>query len=343
MSKEKPQDEIKNIEFNEKQEPIDLDSGKPEPEADEGDPRTAIYRKHAEKRKAEGEGTLVGTEKPSEEDPAPADLVEKAAEPEPEEEVMVKVNGKEKMVPKSKIEAAGGIEAYRKNAAASELLNQASAERREVEARKLQLDEQERQLTAEREEFQRARHQPALVSADGMKELAHKYHAAIMDGEMDKASELLLQMQSARGDVGEIAKQAAAEARATIKQEQAREQQIKFEVERREAVEWFAEEFSDISGDDELRSMADRKTIELMEAHPDWGPRKVIEESARSVRDWMGNKGIGNKLPSDKLEAKRTLSVVKGGSARAVPRQASKLPTNSQYIENLRKLRGLDN
>lgn len=337
MSKE--QEEIKEIVINEKQEPIDLDAGKPEPEADESDPRTAIYKKHAEKRKADGEGTIIGTEQKPAEDKAAEEKPE-AHEKVAEEEILVKVNGKEKMVPKSKIEAAGGIEAYRKNAAASELLNQAAAERREVDAERIKIAEQAREIQRERELLQLERQKP--VASEDVKALAHKYHEAIMDGEIDQASDLLIQMQALRGDGEEIAKRAAAEARAAINQERVAEKQRAFEVERREAVEWFESEFPDISEDQELRSIADRKTIELQQANPNWGPRKIVEESARIVRDWMGNKGIG-KLPSDKLEAKRTLSVVKGGSARAVPRQASKLPTNSQYIESLRKARGLDN
>lgn len=339
MTQEQTQDEIKRIEINEKQEPIDLDAGKPEPEIDENDPRAAIYKKHSEKRRADGEGTPVGSDKQESkpEEPVEAKPVE---EPKPEEEVLVKVNGKERKVPKSKIEAAGGIEAYRKNAAASELLNQAAAERREIEAQKLQLEAQAQEIQREREELQRTRQKP--VASEDIKALAQQYHEAILDGEIDKASDLLIQMQAARGDSEEIAKRAAAEARAALQQERAAERKQQFEAERRDAVEWFESEFPDISEDQELRSIADRKTIELLEANPNWGPRKIVEESARMVRDWMGNKGIG-KLPSDKLEAKRGLSVVKGGSARAVPRQTSKLPTNSQYIENLRKSRGLDN
>ena len=82
------------------------------------DARAAIYAKHQEKRKEELGALQVS----------------------PDDEITVKVNGKERQVPRSKIDAAGGIEAYQKNAAASELLNQASAEARRVKEEAEQLE-----------------------------------------------------------------------------------------------------------------------------------------------------------------------------------------------------------
>jgi len=355
MNQKQLQDEAPEIVINEKRDPIDLDAGKPEPkvETDESNPRAAIYKKHSEQRKAEGGGTVIGAEnKPVDntQDVDPGSDTDNPAKPIPEEEVLVKVNGKEKMVPKSKIEAAGGIEAYRKNAAASELLNQAAAERREIETRKAQLDAQEREIQAARQELQRKQADPVekTANAEEMKGLARKYSEALLDGDMDTADALLMQMQGSRKvNTEEIAKNAAAEVRAEIRREQEEERQRQRNAEATEASDWFWREHNDIAEDETLRSIANQKTIDLQKANPNWSPKMIVEESALFVRDWMSNKGIGNKLPDDtskddKLEAKRQLTVVKGGSARAVPRQAPKAPTSSQYIENMRKMRGLE-
>jgi hypothetical protein len=177
-----------------------------------------------------------------------------------------------------------------------------------------------------------------------MKELARKYHEAMMDGDLDSADELLVQIQAARGatpDADEIARKAAA----TVKQEVALERQQEraqtLEKERVEAVREFEENFSDVADDPELRNMADRKTLEIMQTHPDWTPKAIIKEAATQVRSWAAGKGL-SQGGGDKIAAKRQQTSIRSGSARAVPRTAPTPPTRSQYVESLRKTRGLE-
>jgi hypothetical protein len=203
-------------------------------------------------------------------------------------------------------------------------------------------------LQRNEQEFNQRAQQPAQVAAslpdDGeMKRLAKQYHAAILDGDIDQADELLLKIQGARPatptlDADAVAKRAVAEARAAIDADRREEQRRKFERERQEAVSMFEDEYSDIAENPELRDWADQKTIKISSEHPDWTPLEIIGEAARQVREATG-KTVSS--PSSKVEAKRTLTTVRGGSARATPKPIPRPPTPSQYVESLRKQRGL--
>jgi hypothetical protein len=334
---EQLQDDAPEIEINEKQEVLDLDTPK-EAAFDESDPRAAIYAKAREKRKAESEGVPVGTESAPAAEVAPQDQ---------DDEVVVKINGKEKKVPRAKVEEAGGVQAYQKAAAAAEELRLAKEERRRVQEYEQQLQAKAQQLQAyEQQISQRAVQQPASpppVQAGELKQMATQYHEAVLNGDIDTASELLIKLQGAQKqatpDADAIARKAAAEARAALEAERKAERQLMFERERQEAVARFEEEFSDIAEDPELRDFADLKTIKIMQEHPEWAPAKVIDEAARQVREALGKKPV---VTSDKVEAKRSMNPVRSGSVRAAPKPVPKAPTRSQYVENLRKARGLE-
>jgi hypothetical protein len=276
---------------------------------------------------------------------APAEVVEE----EVEEEVTVKINGREKKVSRAKVDEAGGVDAYQKRAAAAEELRLAKEERHKLQDMEAQLNEKARQLQAyETQISQRAVQQPAASPPPNegeMKQLAGKYHEAILNGDIDVANDLLIKLQGARQqatpDGDAIARRAVAEARAAMDAERKAERQQAFELERQEAVARFESEFTDIADDPELRDFADMKTIKIMQAHPEWRPGKVIDEAARQVREALGKPQVKAE-PSDKIEAKRSMTNVRGGSARATPRPAPQPPSRSQFVENLRKSRGLE-
>jgi len=328
-------EDVPSFEVEAKPEVIEIDV--PEDQAmSEDDPRAAIYKKHAEQRKSDGEGVIIGTESEAGPEAKPAEIVD--------EEISVKVNGKERKVHKSKVEAAGGIDAYQKNAAASELLNQASAKAR-------QLAEYEANLAAREQRIQQAEQQtqqrasPATLPDEGaMKQLAGKYHEAMLDGDIDTANTLLIQLQAARGatpDAEAIARRAVADVRAEFQREQQAAQQERFNRGLVEAKAKFEDEYSDIASDPELFNMTDAKTLEIYQQHPDWEPQAIIDTAAKQVREWFSGK-VGTSAPSDKLAAKRAQTTVRGGSAKAIPRQAPPPQTKSQYVDSLRKARGLE-
>lgn len=325
-----PVEDVDSIEFEAKKEPIEIGVPKEEP-LNEDDPRSQIYKKHAEQRKAETEGVPVGSD--SEGEPAAV-----------EQMVRVKVNGKDKEVPKSKIDAAGGIEAYQKNAAASELLNQAAAKEKLLQQQEAELSARLAQLEQLEQQMKQRAEQPAPPPKPGadIKELARKYNDALLNGELDEANEYLAQMMEARNatsDPEEVAKKAALRVRQEIEEEKKRERQAAFEEERRAANAEFFERFPDIANDPDLFRLTNQKTVEIMREHQDWSPSKIIEAAAEYVSEkFMGRTATAE----DKLEAKRKQVNVRSGSAKAVPRPAPKPVSRSQYVETLRQRRGLE-
>lgn len=339
---EAAQDEVPAIDIVDDK-PLEVDLDRTEEATADQDPRAAIYAKHKERRGQEQEGVPVGT------DAAPKDAEDPAPQPAQDELVTVKINGREKKVSRAKVDEAGGLDIYQKRLAAEENMRQAAEEKRRVQ-------EYEQQLVAKAHELQRfeqeikrrAVQQPATPppqNQDEVKQMARRYHEAMLNGDLDQADELLIKLQGAQKqatpDADAIARKAAAEARAALEQERQRDQQIRFEQERVEAVQRFEDEFSDIADDPDLREWADTKTLKISRENPQWSPARIIEEAARQVRDAIG-KTVTPAESSSKLEAKRSMTNVKGGSARAVAKPQPKPPTKSQYVESLRKQRGLE-
>lgn len=295
------------------------------------DARAAIYAKHQERRKEE-----LGVQNAS-----------------PDDEITVKVNGKERQVPRSKIDAAGGIEAYQKNAAASEILNQASAEARRVkeeaeqlERRRRELDEREQRLS---QAAAAATERPATTelpaTADAQKALVRQYHDAMLDGDVDKAGELLIQINAASATTAvnpdEIASRAVQRAKEELTADQRKKKAEEFEADRLAAVADFKTNHKDLASNPDAFGLVDSKTVEVHREHPDWSAKAIIDEAANRVRSLI--KSVATPSTTDeKLEAKRNRTQVNGGSARVVNRPAPKPQSNSDYVAALRKQRGLD-
>jgi hypothetical protein len=316
---------------------VDLDKGK-EPETLEtvettdgveydtdveiDDTRAAIYQKYAEKRNDEFKPDVP--------------------EPDVDEEVEIKVNGKIKSVLKSKIDAAGGIDAYQKNAAASERLNQVAESERALQVERAKVEQAREFLLQQARDLDNKRSTPAEVSVD-IKDLAKKYHEAFMEGEMDVANDLFLKIQEAQKATPEIKEDIAAEAVRRARQEIAADQQAeksqRFALERDTAVQAFLSEDTFITRDPNLLQMVDVKTSEIQREHPSWEPAKIIDEAVKLVSKWVS--GVSKAAP-DKMAAKRNIDVVRGGSARAVPAPAPRVQTSKEYVESLRKARGLE-
>lgn len=309
---------------------VDLDVENPsEPEQQVDDVRAAIYAKHAEKRQEEITGQAATDELP-------------------EDEITVKVNGKELKVPREKVDAAGGVVAYQKNAAASELLNQASAEARRVKEEAEALERRRRELDEREQRFTQAQlvtaQKPAPpVSDDAQKALARQYHDAMLDGDIDKADELLLQISAAQKATAvnpdEIASIAVKRAREELTAEERRKQAEKFEAERLEAVAEFPTKYKDLSSNDIARDLVDDQTKRIYREHPDWGAKAIIDEAAKRVRELI--KSVAPTTASEKVDAKRNLTQIRAGSARSVNRPPPKPQTGSEYVSSLRHQRGL--
>jgi hypothetical protein len=167
----------------------------------------------------------------------------------------------------------------------------------------------------------------------------------MLNGDTDLATDLLVRLQVARGtatlDEDAIAMKAAAAARAQLIREQEEVLRSSFEKERIEASNSFPDDYPDIVEDPQLFKMANAKTLEIYQDHPDWRPKAIFDEAVRSVRTWIAGRSV--QMPaSDKLDAKRSQTTIRSGTAKAAARPAPKPMTNSQYVENLRRSRGLD-
>lgn len=310
-----------------------------EPQMNEDDPRAAIYKKARERREAERAPVEEGPIEPKQEEiKAPID-----------DDVVVKVNGKERKVPRSKVDAAGGIDAYQKNAAASEMLNQAAAEKRRLMDIEAELEKRRKQLlTAEQEINQRSQTPQAPPPDKGeMKKLAKQYHEAVFNGEMDQADDLLIQLQAAQipatPDENKIVRKAVAEARAEADRERREEQAKMFRKELNEELSAFNDNYGDIASDPELLEMANQKTAKIFRSNAGKGPKEIISEAVREVREWMKEKGISKheQKTEDRQERKRSLNPVRSATARSAPKPQQKALSNSDYVEMLRKQRGL--
>lgn len=300
-----------------------------EPQIDEA--RAAIYAKHAEQRKEE---LAIQAETP-------------------DDEITVKVNGKERKVSRDKIDAAGGVEAYQKNAAASEILNQATAQARQVkeaaeqlERRRQELDEREKRITqAPPDEILPAALTTRLPAEPGaLKALARQYHDAMLDGDIDKADELLLQINAAQTATAvnpeEIATRAVQRAREELTAEDRAKRVKKFEADRLAAVDEFQKNHKDLASNPDAHNMVDAKTLEVYREHPDWAPKAIIDEAANRVRTMIQSVATPTTTTS-KLDAKRNSTQIRAGSARSANRPAPKPQTNSEYVANIRAARGL--
>lgn len=303
-----------------------------EVEISKDDPLAEIYAKRAEQIRVQaGE--------------VPAPQVDVAPEPTKDDEIVVVVNGHEKLVAKSRIDAAGGVVAYQKSAAASEMLNQASAQVRRLKEQESVLLERERVLSLREQEINRSAKTAEPSAQDALRQAAKEYHEAILDGNMDKASELLIQLQATPRAMAnsneDVAASAVRAAKAELERERRDEANRAFEERRQDAVLEFQERFPDVADDPKLRAMADSETITIQQAHPAWTPKEIITEAAQSVRKWITERTA---IPSAalKLEAKRGTSNIRGGSAVSVARQAPPPQSKAGYVEQLRKSRGLE-
>ena len=332
MSIENEELEVANVEII-AEKPV-MERAEEDEELDLTDPRAAIYAKRDAQLKAQAGGDAVDAV------PTPAVVVETKSD-----EVTVVINGKEKLISQARIDAAGGVVAYQKQAAASEMLNQASAEVRRVREQEAQIIERERQLSLREQEIQNQSFRtPAPSNMDALS-VAKEYHEAILDGDLDKASRLLLQIQTAQQvatvDKNEVANEAVRRARQELEQERRQQEQRQFETERQEANFDFEARFPDVADDPKLRALANQETIALQQAHPTWTPKEIIIAAAQSVQKWATERTAISST-DQKLAAKRGTSNIRGGSVVAAQRQAPAPQTKSNYVEQLRKARGLE-
>lgn len=249
----------------------------------------------------------------------------------------IKVDGKEQQVPREKVYEVG-IRALQKELAADARLAEAANLKRQLEAERIEL-QREKEIRAMAAKVQQAdeKNSHPKRGADEYREIAKAALRAVFDGEEDDAVEQLVRLTAGREhvtpqDLQRMAEDAAKHAKAEVQKELRQE---KWNLEAREAKEWFEQEHKDIATDPEWRALADRETADLMTQHPDWFPKQIVKAAAERIERLRKSKGV------DRTAAKRQIDSPRTASGRMPAPQEPPPKTRSEYIKEIRRSRGL--
>lgn len=240
--------------------------------------------------------------------------------------VKLKVNGQEREMTMEQV-----IAIAQKSEAADLRLQEASRRMQEAELREAQLREFEAKA---------AKGQPSAqdvgkkMGSDELKQKAREYHEALLDGNDDRADELLIEIQNQGRQMPTLDESKLADnIYRTIEQRNAAE---KRQAELRDAQQFFSTEFADIAKDKILYDVADKFTIEIMQENPNLSPKEVVTEAGKRTRDWYGMKSNDTRVQR-KQKASGGMS---GNSARRAGNPAPKPKSRSDVLNDIRAARG---
>lgn len=309
---------------------VDTESKDGVEQHDTSDPRVAIAEKHAQKQRSE-----MGIEELTPVEMANPDMV------------LVKVNGKERQVPRQKVEESGGLDVYQKRLAAEERLQEASLQKKQLDQQQSELQrkvsefqnwqqQQIARLAQERTALAQSRTPPAGSQSDEeAKSLAKRHIQALIDGEDDLAADLLLKLQERNRpqqvDVSEIERRAVAKV-------QAMQQKQAWDSEHAMALGEFKEQYSDVMSNPKLVEVADQYTIHLQQT-TNLTPRAILKQAgdyARQFRDEIA----GVRMDNSRSDAKKAMSVARAATGRNPTPTPNKPQSSSGYIESLKAARG---
>lgn len=369
----KPVMASRDAEETEVVETVDIDPPEPETRPDiedviatSDDPRAEIYKRHTEKRQAEidnsdplqdgylDENDEEGAEKAKEavetdgspdiidEEPGQTDTPTDSVEM-----VTVKILGDFREVPKSKVDAAGGIENYQIRIAAQEQMERNAHERRALEARQAALDERERRLAARQAEVPATDPQKGQTNPDrstqsdgqSLQEMARRYQEAVYDDDAEAPS-ILADMVSRAASTGQSFDRD--EFRRQVKEEVLAEQrQAKIVKASRNLIAEHPElNERDTKFDPRMFNAIDSETVQVEREHPEWEPEEIVKEAYERIRRWKGMPK--SETMSNKQAEKRAMTRPKAGTARYQPPPPPPRQTNSDYVQAERKRRGLE-
>lgn len=354
-------------------EAVVIDPPEPEERADiedviatQEDPRAEIYKRHTEKREQEIEGSEGGFgeddfEIPTQDDENAQKAVESGESgdiikstprqsdtpPDSDEMVTVKILGDFREVPKSKVDAQGGIENYQIRVAAQEQMERNAHERAALEARQAALDERERQIAARQAEI------PAMDSQTGqqnpgrstqldgqtLEEQARRYQEAVYD-DAAEAPSILAAMVTQAAQAGQQFDVNAF--RQQVKEDVLAEQrQAKIVKASRALIDAHPElNQRDKSFDPRMFTAIDTETTIVEREHPEWEPEQVVQEAYDRIQKWKGVPK--SETMSDKQAEKRAMTRPRVGTQRYTPPPPPPRQTNSDYVSQERKRRGLE-
>lgn len=333
-------------------ETVDLDDP-PDDKSDDGlEPRERIARKHQTEQRTEFEP--VG-DKPEEEvadtddsgvDKQNSDGIINDDNP---EMVEIVVYGRSRLVEKSKVDKAGGVQAYQKEQAVHYGFQEVATQRELNDKRGIDLDAREaavkeKEVALPTLDEQHADPDLPKPGDQTIEKLTLQYHEALLDGDTDETARLFTQLNKTNQsnpvqvDIEKITSDVSERA-ADIIEQRTRVRQEK------QATQSLMDAHPELNRKDpkydaRLFATVDDEATVVERENPEWEPSKVLNEAYKRVQDWKG------KPKQDALTArqqeKRNLHRPVISSERAPGKPEIPKKTDSDYVKQIRKNRGLD-
>ena len=316
---------------------------------DSEDPRGHIYKRHNEKRDQElaDQGEIIDENDEivveNNESGAIIDAKDENRTPaKGEEMVEVLVYGDMHRVPKSRVDKAGGLQAYQKHLAVEKGLEINAHREKSLDEREKDIDERESRVSTKAAVPAMDPHKanPTDLPSDdqNLVEMARQYQEAVYDGG-DSAPSILASMVAKAASAGEKFDKDAF--RRQVKDDVLAEQRYSKVVKARTKLFADMPELNkkDTKFDPRLFTAIDDETPKVEREHPDWEPEEVIQEAYNRISKWKGGQKPIETM-KDKQDAKRDMNRPKASSKRYTPPPPAPRPTNSDYVAKQRALRG---
>jgi len=319
-------------------------------DATNDDPRGEIYKNHAAKREKEiadqgDETDQIGLENAETGDRINTDDDQTSTPPDDDPLVEVIIFEQVRRVLQSKVDKAGGLQMYQMREAAQEQMRRNAARANDLDTRETALDDRDRltpQPPAVPATDQHKGRPPGDLPSDDqtLETLGLQFQEAVYDGK-DNAALILTQMVKTAANSGESFDKDGF--RRQVKEDVLASQR-KVKVVKARAALIDANPQLDKTRPDKfdhrLFQAVDDETDVVERNHPEWDPKEVIAEAWKKVSKWKG--GHQTETMHDKTKEKQDLNLPRSGTQRFTPPPPAPRQTNSDYVRDERKRRGLE-
>ncbi len=325
--------------------------------ATQDDPRSEIYSRFSKKRADEIDVQVTEDSEIPVDQEVSGDIIESdddqtVTPPDTEEMVEIKILGETRTVPKAKVDALGGVENYQIRVAAQEQMERNAHERRALDQREQALIAREQQVAEQEAKV------PAMDPTDGhespddlpasdgqtLEEMARQYQEAVYDDKAE-APQLLAQIVQTAVRTGQQLPQQIDEdaLREKVAEDILSQQRQAKVVKASQALIAAHPELNSRNPEFDMRMFTaiDYETTVVEREHPDWEPEEVVQEAYDRIQKWKGVPKQPETM-SDKQAAKRAMTRPRTGTQRYQQPPPPPRKTNSDYVAEQRKARGLD-
>ena len=342
--------ETDNLEYKEElelEETVEL--AKPDGEAeppeyedqvvDHDDPRLLIAKKHDEQNRQFEDEESIEESDDELEDGESLDIITNEYGDELVEAVVL---GETRLVEKSKVEKAGGLTNYQKQAAADERLRQANSKEQDLERREREIAQREEQLrqAAPSSDVQDGQNPeldpPTSGDQEDVRELAKRYNAALLDGEEDEAADIMAKMVSRTRGTQIDPEKLVDRVASTLDERNYQESLGK-------AFRGLVSEHPELDRESDrydpiLFRMVDEQTTTVARDNPGMEPADVMNKAYSQIQSWRGKP---NKTSmSKKAESKRSMNRPRASTGSPTSPPPAPEPTASDYVAKVRASRG---